>query len=301
MRTIPDSNFPLKEEHFGALLGALYRARKCSNIRFSLQYLCNKAKIASKGYLSDVIAGRRKLNAKYAKGLADAFDLDGLERKIFIYMAQKECEPSFFKRELLSKKIQALRDQLLSGVRDVPENLQSPVLFTRVFCSLGVFSGPPTRAEVVKLLSGENSDSVNSVIDVLISTGAVVETNKRLTVSSAEIRFGNGNGTEANIRYVEEFLSYSKAQARNWYSRKSESFFESSTLSVRKDRYLEALPKIKELIDQTLSGLEVASDADELIHFGIQIFPDGLNRRASTKAEVRGLREDDKPIASGTP
>lgn len=268
----------IKTEKSGVLLGALYRARKSENIRFSLQYLCNRAKIASKGYLSDVIGGRRKLSARYARSLADAFDLEDTERKIFIYLVQKDDEPSFAKQRSLAKKIQALKDQLKSGIRDVPENIHSHVLFTRIFCSLSVFSSPPTKEQVVSLLKDENPDAVRGTIDLLIQSGAVVEVNNKLSVVSSEIRFGNGGDSDSNIRYIEEFLNFSKTQARNWYPKKNESFFESSMLSVRKDRYLELLPKIKEIIDQTLTGLEEASDADELIHFGIQIFPDSLMR-----------------------
>jgi uncharacterized protein (TIGR02147 family) len=264
----------LEAESSSALFGALYRARKAENSKFSLQYLCAKAKVPSKGYLSDVMAGRRRLSPAYAKGLAEALGLSGAEKKIFVTMAELESEASPHRRGILEKRLRSCKAQLQTNLTDLPESARSPLLFTRAFCALGIFVSPPTREQVAKLFPEETPGAVHEALDSLIRCGAVAEEGGKLRVVSQEVRFGEGNPTEANLLYLEQSMQLSQKNLRKWFARKEESYFESCTVSVRKSRYLEILPRLKEAMDSLLTEMEEPSGADELVHFGIQLFPE---------------------------
>jgi hypothetical protein len=54
---------------------------------------------------------------------------------------------------------------------------------------------------------------------------------------------------------------------------------ESGTISVKKEKYIEILPRLKEMLDAILTELDEPKDSDELIHFSIQIFPEDFFRK----------------------
>lgn len=255
------------------MVGGLYRHRKGENKKFSLAYICRRAGMPSKGYLSDVINGRRQLHEKFARGLADAFELSGEERKIFLLTVEKEKELSPNKQLLLQKRIQALRDHKKSGV-SLPSFSANPVLFTRLFCALGLFTKPPTRQRLAEVFRGENEAEVHAAIEQLVRSGAVKEAEGKLTSASSSIMFGSEKGVEANVRYIQSFLQHSAGQVPKWYARKSESYIESSVVSVKRETYLAMLPKMKEFFDSAMTEAETAEGADDLVYFNIQVYPE---------------------------
>lgn len=274
LRTVRHRKLVLSGTSAQELVGGLYRHLKSENKKFSLAYICRKAGMPSKGYLSDVINGRRQLHEKFAKGLADAFELEGAERKIFLLTIEKEREPSQRKREVLQKRILAVRDQKKSGVESVPSFLSSPVLFTRLFCALGLFTKPPTREKLSEIFQGEDQTELSAAIEQLVQSGAVTEKEGLLHPASASIMFGDAQGAEGNVRYVQSFLEYSGSQVGKWFPRKKESYIESSVVSVKLSQYRALLPKMKEYFDAAITELETAQGADDLVYFNIQVYPE---------------------------
>src|ERR1035438_1879138 len=96
----------------GELIKAIYRLNKEANSKISLQFICDRAGIPSKGLLSDIMAGRRPLKLSHANNLVGVFGLVGVEKKLFLALVRWELERSPVKAKLLEKQVEALKDQL---------------------------------------------------------------------------------------------------------------------------------------------------------------------------------------------
>lgn len=98
-------NIPL-----GTKIRRLYESRRESGRRGigSLTWLCRRAGMASKGYLSDVMSGRRRLNQRYAEPLAEALGLSGVRVEIFKTLVELEHARGE-EAESLRSKLEELR------------------------------------------------------------------------------------------------------------------------------------------------------------------------------------------------
>jgi hypothetical protein len=236
-RTINRESILPLSTHSRQVIRQLYEHKKSENPKFSLEYICRQAKLPSKGYLGDVMSGRRRLNPLHAKPLAKILNIEGLEKKIFLLMIQKESARSIMKSKVLEKQILSFQSQLKNGLSDFPTGVDKTILFTRVFCSLGLFPGSPTRKMICDLFSEEPLAAVENVINQLVESQAVHERDGLLSCTSAEIMFANGIDKDENISYVASHIEYARNQIRKWYPEKEKSYFSSSIVSVKRSKY----------------------------------------------------------------
>jgi len=256
----------------GEIVSALYTQKKSQNKGFSLQLLCNRSGISSKGLLSDVIKKRRKLPLKNADALAKAFGLNFKERKVFVLLTeiQRSKEPS--EQNALRKKLRTARKNLEVKNRTLFEGDYDPLTFCLVFCCLGVKTCEPTLfgiAQHLRLQKGQ----VQKALKALIKMNYITQTEKTFSISSVgEIRFTDGDYKRFHKTLILQSIEYASSKVEKGFDLKESTFFDSSVISVSKKHYKQQLPKIKALFDEVQSELEVES-GDELIHFNIQIHP----------------------------
>lgn len=278
LRTTEQQNIFTQAEKSHQLLKHLYKAHKNKNPKFSLQYICDRIGLPSKGYLGDVMSGRRRLSVIHAKKLALVFSLEGLEKKIFLNLVQKESERSPTKIKVLEKQIRSLKSQLTQGFSNFPQEVSQHLLFTRVFCAMGMFSESPTRQMLHQMFSPIPAAEIENIINQLIELKAISENKDKLVLSSSEVIFGINKSPAETINYIAEFIGHAKDQVKVWHSNREESYFSSSLVSVRKKDFIEKLPLIRDFFESLQTELEVPANADELVHFNVQIFPDGFKR-----------------------
>ncbi len=71
-------------------LRSLYELRKSTERKCSLQWLCDRSGIPSKGHLCDMMNGRRKISPRHAIGLAKALKMRGPARILFLLYTQAQ-------------------------------------------------------------------------------------------------------------------------------------------------------------------------------------------------------------------
>lgn len=260
----------------GEFLRKLYEESKRRNRKFSVQFISHKAGLPSKGYLGDVFSGRRRLNSKYAPGIANVFGLKGAEKKLFSLLVEMENERSMVRLTMLKKRLESIRAQVKGNFTDIPEAGVSQLLVSRVYCALGIFSGAPSSEEVIKLFPDCAPEEIRAVIGSLVVKGLVKESKDGLRYASREVVFdaNEERKQEAHQKYLEESMDFARKMAPRWLPAEEESYFESSVVSVNAEKYKKALPRIREFFDLLQSELEEAKNADSLAYFNIQVFPE---------------------------
>ena len=95
----------------GISLRRLYELFKNHKRKNSLSYLCQRIGIPSKGYLSFVMSGKRRLHAKYWDLTCKTFKLNDQQEKILKSLLELDFIRCETERRYQQKRIQYLREE----------------------------------------------------------------------------------------------------------------------------------------------------------------------------------------------
>lgn len=262
------SKILIESDGLAQALRGLYEYRKATNKRYSLQFICNQAQIPSKGHLADVMASRRNLKATYTRSLCKTLGLDSRQSKVFTLLSKIQRAHGEVELTKLQHQLSVAKKLLKSVEVDFKAIYGDPVDFSRAFCSIGLFKpGSATQKNISQALRLD-SNYTQTLLDQLVARSFLVEKNGVYKLSDREVHFSKGE----YVGMVKAYLSRSLQQVDQKIDSK-DSFYESSTVSVSLNSYQKMLPKLKEIIFESMSELETEA-ADALVHFNIQIYPD---------------------------
>lgn len=248
----------------------LYYYHKEMNSKFSIGYLCSKASIPSRGYLHDVMKGKRKITPKYGPGLAKAFSLSKHSAKCFLLIIDVEAEKNFEKREKLFRMLVTQRKIISSNSNSTIGAGVDHLFCFKVFASFGLFQNKPTEAHIRELFGATMSVQVTEALAFLEREGLIKRHSDRLITTNHSYTFGSENLWLQN--YIKESLTHAHSNVERRMDTSDDSIFAANFISVNRGRYQVALKKIREFIEEAQTELE-CSDADEVIQFSVQVFP----------------------------
>ncbi len=249
----------------------LYLYYKSIHRTYSISYICKKAGIPSKGYLSDVMRGTRILNMKYTEGLIKAFKLDRLLASAYQILVQidHEKDPNKIVRLLEKKKRADKAMKVVVGA--VPAPLTSLFFNLELFCRIGLFENKATRFNLLKIYGKSRSSEVESAIEALKSSSLIIEDNGYLTLTNDQFKFETSSNN-SHIEFLHECLRRVTASINEWYRKPDLAYIESSIISVEENKYKKIIPQIRSLFAELQSDLE-SGKADKLILFNVQVMP----------------------------
>ncbi|MES2802501.1 MAG: TIGR02147 family protein [Bdellovibrionota bacterium] len=249
----------------------LYLHYKSIHRNYSLSYICQKAGIPSKGYLSDVMRGTRILNMKYMEGLIKVFKLSHSAGSFYqtLVRMDHEKDPDEIKR-LLEKRKRAEKAMKVSEGA-VPAPLTSLFFNLELFCRMGLFNNKATRSDLLKVYGKAKSFEVEKAIENLKSSHLIAEDGGVLTLINEQFKFETSNNN-SHIEFLQECLKRVAASIGEWYLKPDLAYVESSIISVEEAKYRKLLPQIRSLCSEIQSDLE-SGKADKLILFNVQVMP----------------------------
>jgi hypothetical protein len=143
----------------------------------------------------------------------------------------------------------------------------------QLFCAFGLFANKPTTADLVRYFAGtEAPAAVDAALAALVGLGLVRRIDERWGLLSEQIVFSEDEKGFSHLDLLKRGLAHAAAHVEEWFPRKTSSHFESSIISVRRERFQKLLPEMKSRLLLARSDLE-AGDADMLISFNVQIYP----------------------------
>ncbi len=249
----------------------LYLYYKSIHRTYSMSYICKKAGIPSKGYLSDVMRGARILNRKYIEGLVKAFKLSRSSASVYQILVQidHEKDPNEIFR-LLEKRKRADKAMKVVG-GSVPAPLTSLFFNLELFCRLGLFENKATRFDLLKIYGKSRSAEVELGIENLKSSNLIIEDCGCLTLINDQFKFETSSNS-SHIEFLHECLRRVTASIGDWYAKPDLAYIESSIISIEEAKYRKILPQIRSLFSELQSDLE-SGKADKLILFNLQVMP----------------------------
>lgn len=267
-----ESDVLMSAQDSSSAIRELFRALKAENPRASLQQICNRAGIPSKGNLADVMSGTRVLKLEYAQGLAEALGLNRLQAQYLLNLVRRDRAGTEGERKQAQSRLDQLSKSMLVEQRALPEGGYSPRLLMKSFCAIGLFEAPPTLDQVAGKLEDESKNSVKLALDCLLATGIVEIRDGKIQYRSKQISFGGASNLPMQILHIRESLHHAEKVLEKWYPRRAESFFLSTQITVKDTEFRRILAEFRDACERTQSELE-SEKPDRLISFNVQVYP----------------------------
>lgn len=265
-----------------AALRQIYEILNRQDSTYSLSNICKRAGMPSKGYLSDVMKGRRILNKKYRAGLLRALHLSNEYARCINLLIQIDSEIDAKARKNLENDLHTARKTLKISRGNITPNHVGIFFAIEVFCAFGLFQNQPRRQDLSNYFKDVDDSKIGSALALLEQMGLVaLGPNKRYQVLTNHFVLG---GDQTNFSHVDFFklaLENAITNVDRWFFDKRRSYFVSSVLSVRKDIYEKRLAELRERMLLEQAELE-SEDANMIVRFNMQIFPVGFTQDQET-------------------
>ncbi len=223
----------------------------------SYSVFAERAQISSRGYMNDIIRGRKRLTPSFFDRVVKGLKLTQVWRNYLLLLTQRE-ESALWKisdLEALERKIQTAKSNLLKHVSVTTVPNEDPLIslmlnpnFSEVYASLG----HPDRGATVKVISKRSrlaSEAVNTILIQMKDRGLVGHDpiSNKYFVKNIDLQTNNLNFVfEKDFhRAAGQMISRSKSQM----SSKS-SLFMTQTFSVASTKLPALKIQLRDLINQ---------------------------------------------------
>ncbi len=253
---------------------ALFEHRKKTTRGVSLAWVVKRAGIASRGYLSDVMRGRRVLHPKYETPLLEALGAgDGVKELASALLAHERAEKPAERRRLAEAVFEA-RATLKMEVANKPLPEKPPNIFTFELASTFQLLGPRfTRKDLERRFPKDRHAEIAEALVYMERIGhlkksvaCVYQTPKSLLVYPVHL---DPEFSEQCLRYA---MGQSARHVRRWVGRRDEAHFQAMIIPAERAAMQRHLPKIRKLLGQ-INALIKSETPDCLVRVGFNAFP----------------------------
>lgn len=255
-----------------AALKGLYEAKKAREPQFSFGVISRKTG-ASKGYISDVLAGRRSLNPRYWQSFMDVFDLTSHGRQLFHLLAAKDAAKTPEEATAHGLTLDTYKKALEPEFLAVPK-IKGLIFTLEVLCSFGLFGNQPTLAQLRQYFGQPLGLELGEALHQLQHMGLVAKDGERYSLLKDHINFIDSEYGMAISEYLKEGINTAYQKADTWYKDDRNAYFETTFISVKRSHYQAYLTQMRDAIHKMQADLE-SDQGDTMIQFNVQIFPTG--------------------------
>ena len=259
----------LTSRNSSELIAILFAEKKALAPKTSLASVCLRAGIASRGYLNDVIKGRRTLNRKYTSGLCRALGLKGFPAEYLRVLLDLENELSERKRDSLMNRRELVRKILSTEQRKTLSSEIDHVFCFQLFAAFGLFNSRPTETQLLRLFPSDRRTKASQALDFLLKENCIQKIGETFAPTNDNFMFRSQDWLRGFVRST---INEAQFGLEKWFDESEHSLFESSYFSADREKIREALPRLREAIEEFQAFVE-SSRADEVVQFSLQIFP----------------------------
>lgn len=240
--------------------------------KYSLSFFCERAGLASKGYLSEVINGKKLLNLQYAESVAKAFFLKGTAASYFKVLVEIDHEKNSSRIVVLQKKKENLAKTLRVVRNEMPTSAQDPFFILNVYSSLGLFANAASFDDLIHHFGDQCKMELSQCLRFLELNKLIIKKDNTYQPVHDEVIFSSSADRISHFQFLKSCLEKTKHSVEGWYNEPAQAYFEASIISVNRQTYEKLLPKVREFTDEIQSKME-SSTADQLVLFNLSIFP----------------------------
>lgn len=248
-------------------------AMKSGKDVLSMNAVCAKAGIPSRGYFSLVMNGKRILSRKHGPALARVLGLKGFERDLFLTLLDADHATESTRRRQLKLAIASYRKLLaIDETAILPENLSSEALVGDVFCSFSLFPNGADQDQLLELFPRRRHAAVKGILKNLCKEGYLKKEQLTYHVVKKGTIFLASSDKSAPIRYISSSFFEVAQLAPRLMERLGRCYLTSLTISMKSSEYPRFLESVKEAVKKLV--VEVNDDAgDQIVRVNVGVHP----------------------------
>jgi uncharacterized protein (TIGR02147 family) len=255
-------------------LQQVFAWRKALDSRFSLAYIAHRLGLKSRGTLSLMLRSERPIPSRIRRPLFQVLTRDEPLTDYLELMLARDEATSDTARQEAEAKMKALHFFLRDRFTSIHLQHGLNLLASDLLCAFDLFQGRPTERQLIEFFGRARFPEVQTAIGSLLLNGLIEKQEGHLKRTDKTQRFLTIQGQEQDsmLRYLKESIHDAWLNVGKWQGDTSMSCFGSTTMSVRRDIYVEVIKRLKKDMFRYFSELET-DEGDTLIRFNMQIFP----------------------------
>lgn len=258
--------------------------KKLESPYFSKNYLTRKLGLSSRGYLTDVFKGRKKLSARYVRPIVDLLGLTDaetsyLEKKLLL---STEFVKTDLQKNQLEHELNVLERKFRTRAIPVDDHSDAYAL-SLVYLSFFLFTDKQaSRRELYQSLKIVSAAGIDMALRELLLKGLLIEKDHRISVNpERDISFLNAQySSNREVQFLKRTVGESFDKVDMVRTHREEVLFQSTVLTVKRKRYLEFLGRIKHEFRTMIADLD-DEDPDSMVRFNIQLYPISTARKVN--------------------
>ena len=131
----------ISQNNLSAALREIFHQQKAKRKGLSLTKLCDMTGIKSKGYLSEVLSGKKLIKSSYLEGLCEALEIEGIGLDIMKILHAMEEDSESEKQQRLLKRLSALRRSLITLSQSDSSQETLKLVEFEVYCACNALFG----------------------------------------------------------------------------------------------------------------------------------------------------------------
>jgi uncharacterized protein (TIGR02147 family) len=255
-------------------LQQVFAFRKALDSKFSLAYIARRLDLKSRGTLSLMLRGERAIPTRMRRPLLQLLTRDDPLTDYLELLLTLEEATSDSVRQEVEGKLKALHYFLRDRFTSIQLQHGMNLLASDILCAFDLFAGRPTERQLIDFFGKARFREVQTAIGTLLLNGLIERKEGALQRTERTQRFLTIQGSEQDsmLTYLKESIHDAYQNVGKWQGDTTMSCFGSTTMSVRRQTYVEVIKRLKKDVFRYFSELET-EEGDTLIRFNMQIFP----------------------------
>lgn len=252
----------------------IYQFRKSRNKSLSLARLCQITGIKSKGYLSEVFAGKKVIAGERLKALLTSLDIEGVHYDYIRTLAARDQLLNQEDLPAIEKRLKALRISLKVLADNEKEELPIDLFELEIYCAFGLFGGTASRTQLIKYFGRDRGFALDRCLTNLVRRNWITkedDTTQAWGINRKHVLLSENNN-QHHLSFLQQSIIDAANSIEKWYADKRVAHFESFILSVRSEDYEKAMRAFREKLLVLCNDLE-SIDADRLVKINLQAYP----------------------------
>tara|TARA_Y100000780_G_C13696111_1_gene423217 strand:- start:114198 stop:115058 length:861 start_codon:yes stop_codon:yes gene_type:complete len=253
----------LKSDSFSEAFSGLFSLKR-NKSPLSLQSLANKLQYKSKGHISAILKGEKRLPLKKCEILKSVFSLNDYEFSLLYLLCSLDHSNSPNEKKVIRSQIRITQDHFsTSFLTALPKDLNE-CDFALIYCCIGLIKKEGFTIKDIEELTDLPQDTIHLALKTLIEFNSVAkDQNQTYQLISSHLRIPSQYSDFA-LSMTRALINEGSKRVEEHFSNKDLAFFENSMVSVLEKDYKSFIEKLRLFIHSELTQIE-SSEGDLII------------------------------------
>ena len=239
----------------------------------SLENFARSLQIPTKGQLSKILNGNLVISENHINKISNYFQISEEEKSLFLLMSKVERKKKKIIEINLEDEIERMK-KIISI--DSIDNFSCPSILIFLIVNIVYTKKEVNKNSLFSYLKEFSEQRIDFILDQMIRKKILKFNKFNNFVTGENINFYLNFKELSNhdlVNYIEEATKFIGLNWSEQHQSNDISFFETSSITVNKEKYIQWLNDLRIKINNELADVQEDEEPEEVISFNLQIFP----------------------------